>query len=512
MSTALREQLETRVLILASFGRDAELCRSVLRGIDCAITPTLDALLTELGRGAGALLVAEEALSEDIVLLADFVARQPPWSDLPVLVLTQRGADSPSALRALDMLGNVTLLERPLRVAALLSTVRAALRGRARQYQTRAHLRERELADQRKDEFLATLAHELRNPLAPIRNTVNFLRLSAGAAPAPQVWEMMERQVNHMVRLIDDLMEVSRITRGKIELRKAPVELAAVIAAALETSRPLIEAASHEISVELPREPVPLDADAVRLAQVFSNLLNNAAKYTDAGGRIRLTAWRDDGHAVVSIADNGVGMSRDALPTVFDMFVQANPSQQRGQPGLGIGLTIVRSLVEMHGGTISAHSDGPGRGSELIVRLPLAPAATGNAAAAAPEVPAPLAALPRVLVVDDNVDAADSLGALLQMLGAQVRVVHDGEAALESLRTYQPAVVFLDLGMPGMDGYEVARRMRQRREAAETKLVALTGWGQERDRENSRAAGFDHHLVKPADLGELKTLLNSVAS
>ena len=504
-------RLEKRVLILAPFGRDAELSCAALRGVDCQIVASLDELLLELERGAAALLVAEEALNHDIAPLADFIAGQPSWSDLPVLVLTQRGADSPSALRALELLGNVTLLERPLRVAALLSTVRTALRGRERQYQTRAHLSEREQADQRKDEFLATLAHELRNPLAPIRNSVSLLRLSNGAVPAPELWEMMDRQVSHMVRLVDDLMEVSRITRGKIDLRKARVELAAVLAAALETSRPLIEAAKHELSVELPTEPFPLHADAMRLAQVFSNLLNNAAKYTDVGGRIRLAARREDGNAVVTVTDNGVGMSAEALANVFDMFVQAPLPDRRNDSGLGIGLTIARSLVQMHGGTVSAHSAGPGKGSELVVRLPLAGVAAADAASRAPVMPSAAASLPRVLIVDDNVDAADSLGALLQMLGAEVRVVHDGESALASLGNYRPAVVFLDIGMPQMDGYEVARRMRGREEARNAKLIALTGWGQERDRLNSRAAGFDHHLIKPADLGALKAVLSSLA-
>ena len=511
MSEPERETLENRVLILAPFGRDAELSRAVLRDIDCRIVSSLAELVLELEQGGAAVLVAEEALNADLTLLADFISRQPAWSDLPVLVLTQRGADSPGALRALEALGNVTLLERPLRVAALLSTVRAALRARERQYVTRAHLRERELADQRKDEFLAMLGHELRNPLAPIRYGINLLRLSNGAPAAPELWEMMERQVSHMVRLVDDLMEVSRITRGKIELRKQRVALADVLAAAVETSRPLIEAAKHELTVELPNEPLVLDADAVRLAQVFSNLLNNATKYTNPGGRIRLASRRDDAHAVVSILDNGVGMSLDALGNVFDMFVQGRPSAEREPGGLGIGLTIARRLVEMHGGTVSARSDGVGKGSELIVRLPLVEAAahTGDALALAPA--RARGALPRVLVVDDNVDAADGLGALLEMLGAEVRVVHDGEAALAALASYQPAVVFLDIGMPVMDGYEVARRMRRGALAEGAMIVALTGWGQERDRANARAAGFDHHLVKPPDLDALQTVLNSVS-
>jgi PAS domain S-box-containing protein len=365
-------------------------------------------------------------------------------------------------------------------------------------------------ADRRKDEFLATLAHELRNPLAPIRNSVSLLRLSGAAGPAGQMWEMMDRQVSHMVRLVDDLMEVSRITRGKIELRKSVVDLAEVIAAAVETSRPLIESARHELIVEIPPQPLLVEADAMRLAQVFSNLLNNAVRYTDPGGRIGVVAGREDGRAMVTVADTGIGIAPEALPRVFDMFVQINARDSRGQTGLGIGLTLVRSLIEMHGGSVAARSAGAGRGSEFVVRLPLAREGASLAKAGL-NAARKIRGVPRVMVVDDNRDAADSLAAVLKILGAEVCVTHDGQSALDQLGAFHPAAVFLDLGMPGMDGYETARHMRARDDARGTMIIALTGWGQESDRHQTQAAGFNQHLVKPADITALRAVLASLA-
>jgi two-component system, sensor histidine kinase len=505
------EGLERRLLILAPVGKDAELMESMLvrEAVACMTCTDLDCVARELERGAAAILLTEEALAERDGQLAALIARQPPWSDLPVLVLTRRGADSRAVAQAVGTLGNVTLLERPVRVAALASAVRSAMRARERQYETRAHLMEREQADQRKDEFLATLAHELRNPLAPIRNAVSVLRLS-GSQPAVQVWEMMDRQVNHMVRLVDDLMEVSRITRGKIELRKTTLDLAAVIASAVETSRPLVEAANHELTVKLPSHSLLVEADAVRLAQVFSNLLNNAVKYTDSGGRIAIVARREGDSALVTVTDTGLGISAAALPKVFDMFVQVDPRDTRAQTGLGIGLTLARSLVDMHGGSVTAHSDGEGKGSEFAVRLPLASDGAARVQGRTVSVEE-VRGLPRVLVVDDNRDAADSLGALLQMLGAEVRIAHDGADALATLSVFHPVAVFLDLGMPGMSGYEVANRIRAREDVGGTMLIALTGWGQEKDRRQTAAAGFNHHLVKPADVGALQAVLASLA-
>jgi signal transduction histidine kinase len=505
------ERLERRLLVLAPIGKDASLVEAMLRkdAVACVACTDLECLSRELERGAAAVLVAEEALPHDSRLI-DLIQRQPQWSDLPVLVLTRPGADSPAVGRAVRTLGNVTLLERPVRVTALASAVHSALRARERQYQTRAHLQEREDADRRKDEFLATLAHELRNPLAPIRNSVSLLRLSGAAGPADQMWEMMDRQVNHMVRLVDDLMEMSRITRGKIDLRKEMVDLAEVLAAAVETSRPLIDAARHELTLTLPPEALLIEADAVRLAQVFANLLNNAVRYTDPGGRIGIAAKRDDGSAVVIVSDTGIGIAADALPRVFDMFVQANARDSRAQSGLGIGLTLVRSLVEMHGGSVAARSAGAGLGSEFQVRLPLARHDARRAPAETRGAGRKIAGLPRVMVVDDNRDAADSLAAVLKLLGAEVRVTNDGRAALDELGAFRTAVVFLDLGMPGMDGYETARHMRAREDTRSTLIIALTGWGQESDRRQTQAAGFNQHLVKPADITALRAVLASL--
>jgi signal transduction histidine kinase/ActR/RegA family two-component response regulator len=503
--------MEHRALILAPLGKDATLIEAVLREADipCLACSSLEHLACELEQGVATVLVGEEALAEPDGRLEDFLARQPRWSDLPVLLITQPGADSPVVKWALEMLGNVTLLERPMRVAALASAVRSALRSRKRQYETRAHLEEREQADRRKDEFLATLAHELRNPLAPIRNAVSLMRMSGAGAGGTNMWEIMDRQVSHMVRLVDDLMEVSRITRGRIDLRKDAVDLAAVIAAAVETSQPLVESRKHQLAVTLAERPLVVEGDAVRLAQVFSNLLNNAVKYTDPGGRITVKARCEDGYAVVTVADTGIGIPGAVLPRVFDMFVQGDPRDDRHRSGLGIGLTLVRSLVEMHGGTVAARSAGENKGSEFIVRLPLANRDAAHPCAAAV---ARVNGLPRVLVVDDNQDAADSLGALLQLLGAEVRVSLSGQSALRMLDEFHPAAIFLDLGMPGMNGYETAGRIRARPGGPAAKLIALTGWGQEEDRRRTHAAGFNYHLVKPADIGALQTVLASLVA
>ena len=639
---------ERRLLVLAPTGRDAPLTRSVLAeaGIRCTICRDLPHLVQELTLGAGALLISEEAISNETQLyyLGDRLSRQAPWSDLPILLLAHPGADSPSVRQIVRALGNVTLLERPVRVAALMTAVQTALRARNRQYNAREHLvdldhiakalrdsegrlkalfanaavgiaeltsdgrfalvndslcrllgekregllslpltavahdddrddvqglvkrltdghietfaaerrfvrrdgetiwvklsvtaakeaqahgvnavaviediterkhAEEDLreADRRKDEFLATLAHELRNPLAPIRNSLHIFRMAGVQDPTvSRVCDMMERQVAHMVRMVDDLLEVSRISRGKIELRKERVQLAAVLRTAVDTSMPLIEAGRHKLQVDVPdAEPLLVDADPVRLAQVFANLLNNAAKYTKEGGEIRLSVHIENGMAVVCVKDNGEGIPPQMLKRVFNMFTQVNAGA-RAQGGLGIGLTLARTLVLLHGGTIEAFSEGEGRGCEFTVRLPLAQAGVERAS----DAPQPVASsqalrLRRVLVVDDNEDAADSLGMLLQFLGAEVMVVHDGKSALAALKSFRPAVVLLDLGMPEMNGLEVARRVREDPEHKHTTLVALTGWGQREDRRRTHDAGFDYHLVKPADVSTLQSILS----
>ncbi len=521
MTPVVEDSRSRRVVVLAPTGRDAPLTDTLLReaGVDSVICTDIACLNEALSEGMGCLLVAEEALQgAGLSVLQDTLAPQPPWSDLPVLLLTRPGADSLLVTRVVRDCGNVTLLERPVRPATLLSAVRAAIKARERQYQVRAYIAEHMRieaalrdADRRKDEFLATLAHELRNPLAPIWNSLHIFRLTAKENPATaQLCEMMERQVTHLVRLVDDLLEVSRITRGKIELRLEPVELAAVIRNAVETTRPTIDAAGHTLSISLPVEPLVIMGDAVRLSQVFANLLNNSAKYMNNDGQIWLTARRDDRDVVVSVRDTGVGIEPEMLPHIFTMFTQVDRSRRQAQGGLGIGLTLVRSLLEMHSGRIEARSAGVGQGSEFLVRLPLGSEAASETIRDDARVPA----LPRhrVLVVDDNEDAAVSLGHLLQILGVEARVVHDGPTALATLGSYHPTVILLDIGMPGMDGYEVARRIRDRAENRDITLIALTGWGQEDDRRRSSQAGFDHHLLKPVDMPTVKSLFESLGS
>jgi PAS domain S-box-containing protein len=357
-------------------------------------------------------------------------------------------------------------------------------------------------ADRRKDEFLATLAHELRNPLAPISNSLQLMkmpRVDAGLVQKSR--DMMERQVHHIVRLVDDLLDVSRVMRGKIELRREPVELATVVARAVETAQPLIEVRGHRLDISLPPESLPLDADPVRLAQVVGNLLTNAAKYTEPNGHIWLSARREAAEAVLRVRDDGIGIAPDVLPHVFELFVQVDHAATRSQGGLGIGLTLVKNLVEMHHGTVEARSGGLGRGCEFVVRLPISdrepPEPAGTAGDGRVQEPRPSGH--RLLVVDDNRDAADSLAMLLRLQGHEVRVTHDGPAALGLAPTFRPDVVFLDIGMPGMDGYEVARRLRQQPGLEKVVLAALTGWGQKEDRRRTADAGFDHHLVKPPE-------------
>lgn len=359
-------------------------------------------------------------------------------------------------------------------------------------------------ADRRKDEFIATLAHELRNPLAPIRNGMTILRLDGTGAPS-EVLNMMDRQLSHLVRLVDDLLDVSRVISGKVVLKREVCSIRSVIEAAVETSLPLIAASNHRLAVSLPEEILLADVDPTRIAQVVSNLLNNSAKYTPEAGNIELKVTADDTSVIVRVRDEGIGIPTEMLPKVFDLFTQVGRSLDRSQGGLGVGLSLVKRLVELHGGRIEAFSHGPGAGSTFTLWLPRARErrTTPRSAAAVAAAPAPL----RVLIVDDNVDAATSMASMLKLSGHETQVVFDGQSALELGKQFHPDIVFLDIGMPQMDGYEVARAARNDKAFDQVTLVALTGWGSVNDQQRAKDAGFDFHLTKPVELAAVAAVL-----
>jgi signal transduction histidine kinase/CheY-like chemotaxis protein len=363
-------------------------------------------------------------------------------------------------------------------------------------------------ADRQKNEWIAMLAHELRNPLAPIRNALQLMKLP-GVDPESfeMAREMTERQVQHMVRLVDDLLDVSRIIRGRIELRIEPVDLASAIARGVETAQPMVDAQGQELIIAVPPEPLRIEGDPTRLAQVVSNLLHNAAKFSERSGRIWVTAERQGNEAVLRVRDEGAGIPAELLSRLFDLFAQGDRSLERSRGGLGIGLTVVRRLVELHGGTVTAHSAGPGKGSEFVVRLPGVLDASRPEPARASPPPAQAPVSRRVLVVDDNVDAAESVAMILRLSGHEVRLAYNGPDALQAAEESRPEAVLLDVGLPGMSGYEVARRLRQDPRFRETLLIAMTGYGQDADRRRSLEAGFDQHMVKPVDPDALEQIL-----
>ncbi len=381
------------------------------------------------------------------------------------------------------------------------------LTSQRRHEQLDAAIRALEESDRLKNEFLAMLAHELRNPLAPIRNAVQIMRLTDGNATVlASTSAMMERQVAQMVRLIDDLLDVSRISRGKIELRKERIDLASTIGHAVDACRSDMESSKHALTVSLPSVPVYSDGDPARLAQVVGNLLSNARKFTDKGGLIGLTLEQAGDEAVIRVWDNGIGVAASQLPRIFDMFLQIDSSLERSVSGLGIGLTLVRKLVEMHAGSVEAFSAGVGQGSEFVVRLPVA--APISAPPPEPIAPAPiLAAGLRILVVDDNRDSANSLSLLLQLIGHETQEAHDGLEAVETAAAFRPDVILLDIGLPKLNGYEVCRRVREQPGGKAIVVIGLSGWGRDEDREMSKDAGFDAHMVKPVDFAALTKLL-----
>lgn len=515
--------LEERVLLLARTERDAAVSAKVLReaGLPCFITRELAELTAELGGGAGVILLPEEVMSApEVTPLIEQLAAQPPWSDLPVIVLSRQGTASPHVSRALAQLPNVMLLELPVRVDSLVSAVQTALRARRRQYQLRQQLDQQRQAqealreaDRRKDDFLAMLAHELRNPLAPVRNGLHLLRLQAGdPAATDRLREMMERQVQHMIRLIDDLLDVSRISRGKVSLQRERLDLGRLVQVTAEDHRARFDAAGVRLEIRRPDTPVWLLGDPTRLSQVVDNLLENARKFTDQGGSVtvELSLEGAAGAALLTVRDTGIGLEAEMLPRLFDVFSQADRSLDRSRGGLGVGLAVVKGLIELHGGTVSAHSAGVGQGTAFTLRLQ--PEPEPPALSSVPVWAAPDRQGLRVLIVEDNPDAADSLQMLLEAYGWQVGVVYTGPAGLEAARATKPDVVLCDIGLPEMDGYAVAQALRRDPEVAGTRLIALTGYGQEEDVRRARDAGFDQHMTKPVDPEKLLATLEERAT
>jgi signal transduction histidine kinase len=437
----------------------------------------------------------------------------------PIIFLTAGAADRQRRFRGYEA-GAVDFLNKPIEPDILRSKASvffelyqqrnqiAAQRDELKSYA--AALTE---ADRRKDEFLATLAHELRNPLAPIRNGLDTLRASPTAPNADEIRDVMDRQLSHLVRLVDDLLDVSRVSQGKIELRKARIALSDVIKTALDASNPLIIAGRHELKFDMPDGPVWLDADLMRLSQVVSNLLNNAAKYTPEGGTIVLSTRREGNEVVVTVSDNGVGIPSDMLPRVFDLFTQVRDTLDRSRGGLGIGLALVKQLVEMHGGSITAESAGPGGGSAFRLRLPALELEPASSDVTEPDSRlSPQKATLKVLIVDDNVDVAQTMGWMLETIGHDYRMVHEGKLAVETASEYRPDAILLDIGMPGMDGYAVCRALREQTLFDDTVIIAQTGWGQTQARAGPGGSGFDHHLVKPVAMDRLEELLADIAS
>jgi len=495
-----------RALVFAPIGRDAELTARVLSrfGIETRVCGGVDELCAMIREGAGCAIVTEEALGaagrEKLVAL---LAEQSPWSDFPLVVFGARlHGDSAAAMDAVRVLGNVSLLDRPVKTRTLVSAVRAALRGRGRQYEARRAIEQR-------DRFLAMLGHELRNPLAAILLASESLKLSREAPSLASKHAIIDRQARHLARLVDDLLDVSRVTSGKIALRRTRVDLEQLLRRCAQS----VEGIARGHAIEVIREPgatsIAVDGDVVRLEQVFTNLLANAVKYSPAGSPIRLRLAAPAGQAEVVVEDEGVGIAPDMLHRVFELFTQAESTLERAQGGMGIGLTLVKSLVELHGGTVEARSEGIGRGSRFVVRLPRAQAAEAQPS---PQPPArPAAARRRVVLVEDNEDIRETSRELLEQLGCEVTTAKDGPSGLACLLSNKPDVALVDIGLPGIDGYEVGRAARGSL-GDSIVLVALTGYGLPEDRRRARDAGFDSHLTKPVTIEALARALSLPAN
>jgi signal transduction histidine kinase len=507
-----------RVLVLAPTPGDSHICRRYLAeaGLAVEVCEGSDTLDEALRDPPGALVVTEEALESPVgERIRTALTRQEEWSLLPLVVLTRN--PTRTRLRLLDDVadyGRVSVLERPVRLLPFISAVRMALTERRQQLRIRELLAERADRIRQRDEFLALLGHELRNPLAAIMTCADILRMAPQDGEQGQrCRDLIDSQAHHMKRLLDDLVDVSRIARGKLAIQREPLDLRRVLEGAITGVRGRTQGKSQVLEADLGPSPIPLLGDPVRLQQVFANLLGNASRYSPPGARIVLSARSDqgDGLAQVRVRDPGIGMTEETLAHVFDPFYQAADQGNGSSGGLGVGLALARSLVEQHAGTLTATSEGPGRGSELVVTLPLEPETETAEAGRGPvstSVPASEMSNPRrVLVVDDNQDFAAGLKTLLEARGHQVDVAHDGPEGIRVAEHHQPDVVVLDIGLPGLDGYEVARRLRRLAGLSGVRLVAVTGYGTEQSLRRSRLAGIDRHLVKPVALPDLEAAI-----
>jgi signal transduction histidine kinase/CheY-like chemotaxis protein len=504
------EARNERVLILAPRGRDAELACGALQsaGLTAEDVPDVEALCRGVDEGCGALVITEEALNAHAMrCLHDVLDRQPPWSDPPLLIFTSRPSAEPAA-RSFEQLGaraNITMIERPIRVKTMISAARAALRARRRQYEVRDLVCELENRVEERDNFLAMLSHELRNPLAAIALAVDSLNDRTAISNEHAI---LVRQTRHLAKLVDDLLDIARVTTGKISLHMTPVDLADVAEHCVEAMRPHAEARQLRLSIANTAAQATVRGDGVRLEQVVNNLLSNAIKYTPPGGEIAVTVEGDADDVVLRVRDNGKGISAEMLTRIFDLFMQGDTTIDRSEGGMGVGLTLVKKLVHLHRGSVRAYSRGAGNGSEFVVRLP-AVAVEDRRSRLSGQAGLPVlhaTTSRRILVIEDNPDIRDLLRMKLRQLGQQVEAAEDGTKGLEKLLASPSEVALVDIGLPGMDGYEIARRAREQL-GDRVYLVALTGYGQVEDKEKALAAGFDVHLTKPADFVDLQNVL-----
>ncbi len=504
------EERSHRVLIVAPIGRDAELMCTHLEaaGLTCEAFDSVDAICTSLKEGAGALLLTEEALLPDVTpRLAQTLDGQPPWSDVPIIILAGEPFDRPT--RTFGDLGrrtNVTLVDRPVRIKSLVSATQSALRARERQYQIRDLMETLEDRVHERDRFLAILGHELRNPLGAIL-LASQMKDEDGKLDGDHA-ELIERQSRHLTRIVNDLLDLSRLVSGKIVLKRQVIDLADAVQQAMETVR--AASTRHKVSLEIKpaSTPLPVDVDPVRTDQIITNVLTNAIKYTPEGGHVVVTMERDGDEAVVRVTDDGVGIAPDRIGTIFELFAQAENAIGRAQGGMGIGLALVRNLLHLHGGSITANSDGIGKGSEFAVRFPIA--APRQDVAEPERRPVQRASGDgqprRIVIVEDNADVRELLRLKLRRLGHSVDAVADGHSGVTAIVDGKPDLALVDIGLPGLDGYEVAMQVRQSLGPGVV-LVAVSGFGQPEDKRKALEAGFDEHITKPADVTDIENLL-----